>query len=101
LGEVNELFTGWEEHPPVYVLVKAIVQGLGGGGAMPSHETIEEQTTDDQILSKLRAEVQGLSMPIVRGRDPGLPKSKVVTDLDQMREKNRARIIERNQPKHA
>lgn len=100
MGEVNELFAGWEEHPPVYVLVKAIVQGLGGGGAMPSRETIEEQIIDDQILNKLRAEVQGY-MPVVRGRDPGLPKSKVVTDLDQMREKNRARIIERNQPKHA
>jgi hypothetical protein len=83
LQEVNDLFSGWKDHPPVYVLVKAIVEGFGGG----KKTDIEEKDID-----QLQRESRGL-LPILRGtKDPGLPKSAPVFDLDQMRIKNQERI---------
>lgn len=84
LKRVNEYFAKWKDHPPVYVLVKGLLEGLGGKPA-----------EDDPVpvnISQFVKEV-GSTVPVVHGPDLGLPKTAVVFDIDEMRRRNSAHKI--------
>jgi hypothetical protein len=99
LAEVNDLFVGWSEHPPTNILVKALVEGLGGG----LRSSMPEENIDDVLASHpaanyamQNAAVQAIAaqagsrLPVTYGRDSGLPKTPPVFDIDKLREKNNA-----------
>ena len=98
LPEVNELFSGWDEHTPTHLLVKALVEGFGGGkisspsppgSANPAYAVpLEAQAAmQTSVLNNIAAKA-GPAMPILRGRDPGLPAKPPSFDLDELRERN-------------
>lgn len=98
LAEVNELFEGWDEHPPTNILVKALVDGFSGKKPAdvnsssdvdmpPEAFKVMQASALEQI--KHRA---GNRVPVVRGKDPGLPKTAPIFDFDAMRAKNAERI---------
>jgi hypothetical protein len=88
LAEVKELFDGWEEYPPLGLLVKAIAEGLGGGKlkSVPGSSEVEAN------LENIRARA-GPALPVISGRDIGLPKNAPVFDLETLRKRNTERII--------
>jgi len=96
LAEVNELFEGWRDYPPTNLLVKALVEGFGGKAA-----TAESKTPSADIPPAAMAAMQnsalaqiqvkaGPTLPVVRGRDPGLPKTPPIFDPEVLRAKNSA-----------
>lgn len=91
MAEANELFEGWSEHPPTNLLLKAIVEGLGGaqvpGSALPNVPPEAAEAMERAALAEIQAKGAG-RIPIVRGRDKGLPKTPPVFDLDTMRAHN-------------
>ena len=91
LAEANELIEGWNENPPVHLLVKALVIGFGGQTASHSRESSINDSNIDEIRAKA-----GAMLPVYRGRDPGLPSSAPIFDLNAMREKNAMKILARN-----
>jgi hypothetical protein len=96
LPEVEDLFSGWEEFPPTNLLVKAIVEGLGGGRKVTSSEdfTVPSEALDAMqrsALSQISAKA-GPQLPVIRGADVGLPKTTPVFDLDTMRQRNQDRL---------
>jgi hypothetical protein len=94
LVEVNELFTGWNEHPPTNILVHAIVKGLGGETTTTSSSddtfTIPNEAQDalQKSATAAIAAKAGHRLPVIQGRDTGLPKASPVFDVDALREKN-------------
>lgn len=95
---MNELFEGWSEHPPTNLLVKAIVEGLGGGrSSAPSENFVvppeAQKAMQDSALAEISVKA-GHQLPVLRGRDPGLPPAKPVFDLDEMKARN-AEILQR------
>ena len=91
LSEVQELFEGWAEYPPTNLLVKALVGGFGGGSAA----TPESSEIPPDILAKMQqsalqvlAVKAGPGLPILRGRDKGLPKAEPIFDVTEMQQKN-------------
>jgi hypothetical protein len=97
--EVNELFSGWVDHPPTNILVKAIVEGLGGGRkAQIDHETMD--IPPDASAAMQRSALAGIAskagptLPVMRGRDLGLPTAQPVFDIDEMKRRN-AEIMNR------
>ena len=96
LAEVNDLFEGWNDSPPTNLLVRAIVEGLGGG-RKPVFVQDQAQISD-RDLTELASQA-GKALPIQRGPDPGLPKAAPVFDLDLMRKKNLAYIIKAGKSK--
>jgi len=94
LAEANELFEGWGEHPPTNLLVKAIVEGFGGTRPGPMGQTADVQmppaaaeAMEKAALAEIRTKGAG-RIPIIQGRDKGLPKAPPVFDLDKLRERN-------------
>lgn len=83
---MNLIFASWREYPPVNVLLKSLLEGLG---AKP-----EDPTVTPSELAELHKQV-GSALPIIKGRDVGLPKSTPVFDLDEMRRKNQTLIKNR------
>jgi hypothetical protein len=99
LPEVEDLFSGWEEFPPTNLLVKAIVEGLGGGHKTTAEGdfTVPPEALDAMqrsALSQISVKA-GPQLPIVRGRDVGLPSAAPVFDLDTMRQRNQDRLKSR------
>lgn len=94
MKEVNELFAGWDEYPPVYLSVKAIVVGLGGGTkptgiadpdfAVPADAMARMQSS---ALQEIKAKA-GTRLPVMPGRDPGLPKAAPVFDPDELKRRS-------------
>ena len=101
--EANELFTDWEEYPPTNLLVKAIVEGLGGG-AKPK-ENVDFAVPPEAMLAMQRSAAQaivtkaGPRLPMVRGPDKGLPPTPPTFDLEEMRKRNVDVIQRRRQMK--
>ena len=92
MPEVNELFAGWGEYTPTNLLVKAIVEGLGGG---VKEKPMAEQDIPPEAMEAMRnsaltaiAAKAGSRVPILQGRDPGLPKAEPAFDLEEMRRRN-------------
>ena len=94
MAEVNELFEGWEDYPPVSVTLKALAAGFGVG---VKENKVEEDGTfvpSEAQEAMQRSALQAIAtkaggrLPIMRGRDPGLPKAKPVFDLNELRNKN-------------
>lgn len=93
--EANELFEGWEDYPPVYLSVKAIVEGLGVGkkrttepNAMsPEDEKIAFDSMQRSAMGAIAAKA-GHRLPIIVGKDPGLPKMAPVFDFAELRKRN-------------
>jgi hypothetical protein len=100
LPEVNELFEGWNDHPPLNVMVQILVESFSGvkfgkaaevspeGIELPS-EAMVEMTKSAMAGIEAKA---GNRLPIVRGKDKGLPKEAPVFNVDELRLKN-AEII--------
>jgi hypothetical protein len=93
LFEVKELFSGWSDHPPTNILVRAIVEGLGGGKASVASEDdfSVPQVAQDAMQRAATAAIAakaGSRLPVIHGKDTGLPKAAPVFDLDILREKN-------------
>ena len=91
MGEVKELFEGWGEYPPTNILVKALVEGFGGKtSSLPSQQEIPPAAMEEMQRSALAAIAikAGPRLPIVRGKDKGLPKAPPVFDLDELRRRN-------------
>lgn len=92
---MNELFSGWNEYPPTNLLLKALVEGFGGG-SKPQVEPERLDIPPEAALAMQRsaaAEIStriGRGLPMVRGRDTGLPKAPPVFDIDEMRKRNEA-----------
>lgn len=102
MAEVNELFAGWSEHPPTNILVKALVEGFGGGvkTQVRYYDTIDipvEATAAMQrsALAGIAAKA-GATLPVLQGHDSGLPKATPIFDIGEMRERN-ANVIRRRQ----
>lgn len=86
------MFDDWGENPPLYVLVKTLVEGLAGAGKPRTLASAAAKAgIDEATLAKLRAEA-GKALPQIKGRDPGLPKAAPVFDLDVLRRRNAERI---------
>lgn len=101
--EANELFNGWDEYPPTNILVKALVEGFGGG--VKKKQLVDDDSTIDvpdeafkamqrSALAGIAARAQG-RLPIIAGPDLGLPKSQPVFDIDEMRKRNNDVIARR------
>jgi hypothetical protein len=102
--EAQELFEGWADHPPTNLLVKAIVEGFGGG--KPSAPAGGWENVPPEALAEANRAMQnsalqqiavkaGPTLPIQKGRDRGLPKAPPIFDEETMRQRNeeaRARI---------
>ncbi len=92
MPEANELFEGWVDYPPTNILVKAIVgwtsgtgtKGVNGGAIMPPEAA---EAMEKAALAEIQAKGAG-RIPIVRGRDKGLPKAPPVFDVEAMRAHN-------------
>ena len=98
LAEANELFDGWREAPPVHILVRGIYLGLGG--KLAGAERIASSASDEYTVDNLPSELRNRpGLPILRGRDPDLPKAPPVFDLDAMRQKNLLRLVARARAK--
>lgn len=101
LGEANGLFGSWKENPPTNLLLSAIVQAFGGGSAQPSvseKTDVPKHVITDSDLTKLSV-VAGANLPI-RRKDPGLPKTKPVFDMNDLVEKNNRMIRTRGRAKY-
>lgn len=77
LPEVGHYFESWKDAPPTHIAVGAIL-----GAFIVSKPEISD--SDIAEIAK--------SMPVVRGKDSGLPKAAPIIDFDAMREKNRERV---------
>lgn len=87
LKEVNELFLTWNEHPPVYVLLKALVEGLGGG--------TKPKPIDEAQIQELTFKSRGALPVVAKGKNPFEPKAAPVFDLETMRAKNREILLKK------
>ena len=100
MPEVNELFSGWDEYPPTNILVKALVEGFGGKKKSTVDETVEmPQEAFDAMQKSAMAEIAvkaGPRLPILQGKDRGLPKTPPVFDIEVMRQRN-AEVLARRQ----
>jgi hypothetical protein len=82
------------------LLVKAIVDGFGGGTKAPSADNDTAEIPQEAMDAMQREAMRGIAakagsrLPIVRGRDRGLPKKEPVFDIGAMRERN-AEVIRR------
>jgi len=99
---VNELFAGWKDHPPTNILVKALLDGFAGGGKKSSADGGEINIPPSAQDAMQRAAVAAISakadakwLPVTRGRDPGMPTSAPVFDVDELRSRNREVIKKR------
>jgi hypothetical protein len=91
---VGELFSGWTEHPPTNILVKALVDGFGG---MKRSTTIDEELVipkqaQDALqagaVSAIASKADPRWLPVVRGKDPGLSQTKPVFDTQELRRRS-------------
>lgn len=80
------MFIGWNDHPPVYVSLQALMQGFG----VKTQPTAAVAT--DAEIHKLAASSQG-GLRVMR--DPGLPKTPVVLSVEELHVRNAARLKER------
>ena len=94
MAEVNELFVGWDEHPPTNILVKAFV-GWGKKEQPLVDATIPPEALEQMQRSALAAisAKAGNRLPIIKGKDKGLPKVQPTFDLDELRRRNAQRNV--------
>jgi hypothetical protein len=91
--EANELFSGWADFPPTNLLLKGLLEGLGGGTKPAENGPNAEIPAEAQLamqqaaLTEIAAKA-GPRIPITRGRDKGLPKTQPTFDPDALRERN-------------
>jgi hypothetical protein len=100
LGEANELFESWDYAPPTNMLLDAIVRAFGGGGTESSNSTQSraaqtggstEGPTNAQLFElSVKA---GNSLPILKGKDVGLPATPPVFDFEELRARNTATVV--------
>lgn len=74
------------------------MEGLGGGNKSPSagaHADVPPEAAEAMQRSALTeiAAKAGRRIPIVRGRDKGLPKAPPILDVEAMRAKNEATAV--------
>jgi hypothetical protein len=95
LLEVNELMLGWEDHTPTNILVKALLEGLGGGKANKTPTADEFQQLAPEAMKAMQDSAMeaivakaGNRLPVTRGRDKGLPHRGPIFDVELLRDKN-------------
>lgn len=85
------------------VLVKAIVEGLGGARSAPRELDMPAEAQEEMrrsALTQISAKA-GSRLPILVGKDPGLPKQAPILDINLLRERNAELIRSRVQKKEA
>ena len=104
LGEAREIFDGWPDYPPLFLMLKGLVQGLSGGGEPTVRQTLAGMSDDelralspplpidDSELDRLSTSSFG-QLPRLNRPDPDLEKMSAVFNLDEMRQKNLARRV--------
>jgi hypothetical protein len=98
--EVNDLFAGWDEHPPTNILVKALLEGLGGGNKAKTKAVtsadIPAAAMDAMQKSAMQAIAAkaGPTLPIIQGKDKALPKTPPIFDENELRQRN-AEVLKR------
>lgn len=104
LPEANALFKGWDKEPPVYLSLKALLQGFvgaaKGNGAPRTTAAITSNPDVDKTLSEISVKA-GRAIPVLRGKDHGLPKTVPVFDFEELKRQGRERIIARMQQRKA
>jgi hypothetical protein len=99
--EAHELFEGWGDYPPTSITLKGLAAGFGVGVKENKVEDdgtfvpTEAQEAMQRSAMQAIAAKAGARLPIMRSRDPGLPKAKPVFDLDELRRKNAEAILKR------
>jgi hypothetical protein len=94
LGEANELFQGWDEHPPTNLLLKAIAVGFGvikKPEIKVQDDTLQHQQAFDAMQRAAMHEIAvkaGPRLPILQGPDLGLPKAKPIFDIEELLKRN-------------
>lgn len=103
LREAREIFDGWPDYPPVFLMLKGLVEGLAGRPTEPRPEISDQDVralfppppkaiTDadaDEVSAGFLGRLPRLSRP-----DPELAKMKFTADFDAMRAKNLERRVE-------
>lgn len=84
------MIEGWTEYPPLGILVKAIVVGFGGRPAAKSQQP--QAAADDSVLTELSVKA-GRALPVIRGKDSGLPQAKPMFDFEALKQKNAERRV--------
>ena len=107
LGEAREIFDGWPDYPPVFLMLKGIVDGLAGGSASPGRDKLAEMSDQDvralfppQAIRADDAKADEVSagflgrLPKLARPDPTLAQMQFTPDLEAMQKKNLARRVE-------
>jgi hypothetical protein len=92
LADVNDLTSQWKDHPPTNILLKGLIEGLAGGSKPTVDAAVDMppeafEAMQNAALAGIAARA-GNRIPIMAGRDPGLPKAAPVFDLDTLRQRN-------------
>jgi hypothetical protein len=92
---VNELFQGWKDFPPTNLLVRALVEGFGGIKRTDGTKAIDippeaQDALQQSAVMAIASKADASWLPVTRGRDPGLPKTKPTFDIDELRKRNAA-----------
>lgn len=98
---MNELFNNWADYPPTNILVKALVEGFGGGKKTIENDASSFQVTPEADLAMRSAVAQisakaGRGLPVIRGRDTGLPNAPPIFDIEELKARNSAVAKRRN-----
>lgn len=99
LAEAREIFDGWPDYPPVFLMLKGLVEGLAGRPndrpALPSESvrSISPPPNDDATLERIATDSLG-QIPLMRRPDPQLAAMKLETDFDALRQRNLERRLE-------
>jgi hypothetical protein len=104
LRDAQDLTAQWKDHPPTNILLKGFIEGFSGSAKPPEPLEIPPEAFEaiqNSAIAGIAARA-GNRLPIMAGRDRGLPKATPIFDLEAMRKKNeeaKARIIARAQAK--
>ena len=88
------MFAGWSKYPPTNILVKALVEGFGGTTKTTPKPGEEFEIPSEAMAAMQKSAVEAIAakagsrIPVMKGKDPGLPKAMPIFDLDAMRQKN-------------
>lgn len=97
---MREIFDGWKDDPPVFLLLSSFLRGPGEESTTdemsPSKPSKVSGGITDAQLSKLSVQA-GHLLPIRRGKDPLLPKQKPIFDIEELRKLNNMKSEERLQ----
>lgn len=95
MPEINDLIGQWHDYPPTNLLLKALLDGLSGKAKPAAEaETVVRPDMDQlRVISEISMKA-GPHMPVVRGKDSGLPRTPPSFNVDELRQRN-AEVLRR------